>query len=340
MKITKRFIFSSLLIVLLVFGLTIYQTDYYVYTPGSADLLADIVDVNDKYPAEGTFHLVTVSGYQASPLEYIIAKLNRFHEIVPLEDAIPKEITDEEYRTYQLKLMDNSQQSSRYVAYKTAGKNAEIEFNGVFIMRVVKDMPAEGIVEVGDKIIGVDDELITTGNDLINYLQTKVADETIELEIVRDGEHVKKLVRVTSLPNQADKVGIGIQLVNEQKVIVEPEIEFNSGRIGGPSAGLMFALEIYNQLTELDITKGYDIAGTGEIDYDGTVLAIGGIDKKVVAAHKEGIDIFFAPNEEGRADSNYEEAKKTAEIIKTKMKIVPVDTFEEALEYLRLLDLK
>ena len=62
----------------------------------------------------------------------------------------------------------------------------------------------------------------------------------------------------------------------------------------------MFSLEIYDQLTEEDLTRGYHIAGTGEIDYEGNVHRIGGIDKKIVAADKEGIDIFFAPNENGK----------------------------------------
>src|SRR5699024_11578609 len=78
-----------------------------------------------------------------------------------------------------------------------------------------------------------------------------------------------------------------------------PPVNIKSGDIGGPSAGLMFSLEIYNQLTEKDITKGYNIAGTGAIDSDGNVERIGSIDKKVVAADEEGVEIFFAPNEQG-----------------------------------------
>ncbi|HLR71943.1 MAG TPA: S16 family serine protease, partial [Pseudogracilibacillus sp.] len=95
-----------------------------------------------------------------------------------------------------------------------------------------------------------------------------------------------------------------------------------------------------NQLVKEDITKGYDIAGTGEIDFDGNVLRIGGVDKKVVAAHKKDIDIFFAPYEQGDDDSNYELAKQTAKAIKTNMEIVPIDTFADALTYLDQLEPK
>ncbi len=98
----------------------------------------------------------------------------------------------------------------------------------------------------------------------------------------------------------------------------------------------MFSLEIYDQLTEGDLTKGHQIAGTGEIDYEGNVGRIGGIDKKVVAADREGVEVFFAPNEGGRGgDSNYEVAKKKAKEIDTDMVIVPVDTFDDAIKYLK-----
>ena len=97
---------------------------------------------------------------------------------------------------------------------------------------------------------------------------------------------------------------------------------------------MLFRSEIYDQLTEEDITKGYQIAGTGEIDYDGNVYRIGGIDKKIVAAERKGIDIFFAPSENGRPNSNYQEALQIAKEINSDMEIVPVNTFKDALKYL------
>ena len=78
-----------------------------------------------------------------------------------------------------------------------------------------------------------------------------------------------------------------------------PKVTVKTDEIGGPSAGFMFSLEIYNQLTEEDLTKGYQIAGTGTIDADGTVGPIGGIEQKIVAADKAGAEFFFAPNEKG-----------------------------------------
>ncbi|HEY0827908.1 MAG TPA: S16 family serine protease, partial [Bacilli bacterium] len=116
-----------------------------------------------------------------------------------------------------------------------------------------------------------------------------------------------------------------------------------AGEIGGPSAGLMFALEIYNQLVDQDITKGYRIAGTGTIDTKGQVGVIGGIKYKVVAADKAGADIFFAPKDFIPEDKMYLPIKNTTEAMNqakkmnTKMIVVSVDTLEDALRYLEAL---
>ena len=79
--------------------------------------------------------------------------------------------------------------------------------------------------------------------------------------------------------------------------MVDPKVKIDSHEIGGPSAGLMFTLEIYNQLVEDDLTRGHEIAGTGTINEKGEVGPIGGIQQKVVAASDAGAEVFFAPNE-------------------------------------------
>ena len=102
----------------------------------------------------------------------------------------------------------------------------------------------------------------------------------------------------------------------------------------------MFSLEIYNQLMKEDITKGYNIAGTGSINEQGEVGRIGGVKQKVIAAEQAKADIFFAPNEFGSPTSNYQEALEVANQLNVKIKIVPIDTFDEALEYLNNLEAK
>lgn len=332
MRFTKKSLFIAGILFIIFFLASTYKLPYYVNKPGLADDLTDIVQVEDGYPSKGSLHLVTISSGQATPINYIAAKLLPHQDIVPMQEA-RNGMSDELYMQHQMFMMENSQHAAMVVAYEAADKEIEIIPDGVHVVQVEEDFPAEGKVKPGDKITAIDGEEIKDAQSLTDYVKDKQEGDVIDLDIERDGETVQEEVDIVPLEDE-DKVGIGIRLVTDEKLEAEPDMSFDSGKIGGPSAGLMFSLEVYNQLTEVDITNGYNIVGTGEIDRDGNVLPIGGIDKKVVAADKEDADIFFAPNEGGKQGSNYEVAKETAENIHSEMDVVPVDSFEDALDYL------
>ena len=139
------------------------------------------------------------------------------------------------------------------------------------------------------------------------------------------------------------KPGIGITLTDHTEIDSQDKVKVDAGDIGGPSAGLMFTLEIYEQLVDKDLRHGEKIAGTGTINSEGEVGRIGGIDKKVASAAADKNKVFFAPDDEITKEmkeaqpgikSNYEEAKAAAKKLDTDMKIVPVKTVKDALEYL------
>ncbi|QDP40076.1 SepM family pheromone-processing serine protease [Radiobacillus deserti] len=334
MKFSKKGFIFSILIILLTAFLMGYRLPFYIYKPGEADALNPIVEVSNGFESEGDMHLVTVRGGQATPIQYAWASFHPHYDIMSMDEVFPEGISQDEYFEAQLQMMENSQEASTVVAYQAAGKDIDIEYKGVYVVSVIEGMPAEGQLKSGDRITKVDDQSIQQSEDLIEYVSSKKAGDTITLTVERGKETLKKQIELAAFEDAGNKVGVGIQLVTDREVEVDPSIEFASGNIGGPSAGLMFSLEIYDQLTEEDLTKGYEIAGTGEISYEGQVGRIGGIDKKVIAADDEGCSIFFAPNENGAENSNYSVAVKTAEEIGTDMKIVPVDTFQDALDYL------
>lgn len=340
MRISRGTLAIVIFIFLLFASLLFVKLPVYIYKPGGASELSQIVEVKHGYKSKGELHLVTVSRQQATPLLYMLAKFQSYQDIVPIDDAIPDGYTEEEYHHYQMKMMESSHNAAVSVAYKAADYPVSIENNGVRVIHVMEDMPAKNIVEVDDEIIAVDSMKILEAHELVSYVQSKKLGDIIELTIKREDETFQEKIKLSVFPHNPEQVGIGIQLHTNKKIEAVPPVEINSGNIGGPSAGLMFALEIYDQLTNEDITRGYKIAGTGEIDFSGKVLRIGGVDKKVVAADKEDIEIFFVPNEEGADDSNYEVAKETARKINSKMKIIPVDSFAEALEYLKQLEPK
>lgn len=331
-------------IILLIFALIVcfssfYTLPYYVSRPGMAKELDELIDVQDGYDEDGAFMLTTVRMGKANIIFYLLSKFNKYYELHPISAVKAEDETDEEYNIRQLYYMENSQENALQVAFKYANKSYDVKNNGIYVLNVIEGLPADGKLKPGDRIFQIDDEVLETSESFIQYVQAKSNGDTITVHFERDGVKQKTEIKIDILP-ETNKPGIGIALVEDKEVETDPKVTIKTDDIGGPSAGFMFSLEIYNQLIQEDITKGYKIAGTGTISEDGTIGRIGGIEQKVVAAHKAGAEIFFAPNENGSADSNYRAAVKTAKDIDTKMKIVPVDTFEDAIEYLKNLKAK
>lgn len=314
-----------------------YTLPYYVSKPGMAKELEPIIQVENGYDEKGTFMLTTVRMGKANVYSYLIAKASKYQEIYPEEVIRGDDETEEEYTTRQLHLMDTSKLNAIEVSYKKAGIPVDYHYKGVYVLNVYPNMPADGKLLPGDRIIKIDDKSFSSSDSFIEYVREKHVGDPIKLSIERNDSPKEVTISVAAFPKSPSKKGVGIELVEDKEVIVKPEVKVNTDEIGGPSAGLMFSLEIYNQLTKEDFTRGYNIAGTGTITADGKVGPIGGIEQKIVAADKVGAEIFFAPNENGEKDSNYNAAVKTAKDIKTKMKIIPVDTFDEAVAYLEKL---
>lgn len=330
----KYFVRSSIIAAVLLFASSFYYLPFYVSKPGMAKELEPIIEVEDGYDTKGAFMLTTIRMGRANIYTYVLAKMNDYQEVYPIEEIRRKDESDEEYNVRQLHMMDASKTTAIEVAYKTANLPVSYDYKGVYVLNVIKNMPADGILKPGDRIFQVDDVSFESSEEFIQYVSKKSAGTQIELTYKRGKETLKDVLVVEPFEENNNKVGVGIGLVDDREIKVSPEVNVETDDIGGPSAGLMFTLEIYNQLIEEDLTRGYKIAGTGTILPDGIVGPIGGIEQKVVAADKAGADIFLAPNENGEKDSNYEAALKTAKDINTKMKIIPIDNFQEAVNYL------
>ena len=317
--------------------------------PGHAYDAHEYITVKNGDEDEGEFHFMTVSIGKATPVTYIVAKFSKYKEILEREEVRQEGESDEEYRIRQLKLMSDSQFNALYVAFTRANLPYKVTHKGVYVVNIVEGSAADGILKPGDIVTALDGEPVIRRDDLLNGLQSKGKGDQIQLEIKRDEEVLTKKLTIQEIPKTNGRIGLGISYSESKLIQTNPEVDVDTEEIGGPSAGLMFTLEILNQLLDEDLAKGYKVAGTGEMLEDGKVGRIGGIEKKVVAAHKEGMAIFFAPDdeitEEMRKDNpsirtNYEAAVKTAKELGTTMKIVPVKTIDDALEYLEDLEEK
>jgi PDZ domain-containing protein len=344
----NRYWVSSLIAIILFSVIYFFPLPYYIYKPGTAVELAPIITVENGYPEQGTFMLTTVRREGASIIGYGLAKWDDYKDIVSKETILAHYKDEQEFYDRQIQVMQSSQESAILVAYELANLPVNVSNHGIMVVQTVDDMPARKYFEFGDIITRIDGLDLSTSEELVSYVQDKEMGESVEITFLRKAIESTVTIQLAPFPlsedekaqDSAPRAGIGISTITDRKIEVDPPVHINTNRIGGPSAGFMFALEIYNQLTEKDITKGYRIAGTGTINTDGIVGRIGGVHQKIVAADNAKADIFFAPHEKGAADSNYEIAVKTAQDIDTAMKVVPIDTIQDALDYLENLPQK
>lgn len=339
MRIKKRWLVP----VALLFFLLFFQLPYYYSQPGSAITLHELITMEDSFDQEGRFMLTTVKMGRATIPFYLWAKVSPYYRLHSIEQLKYEGESDEQYHERQLMIMKQSQDAAKIVAYRHANKEVMIENKGVYVTSLINGMPAKEVLQSGDMIVQVDGEKVKTAEQLLQQLRGYSVDDEVTLTIERDENTFDVRVGFAPFPKELqasdeEAVGIGIAYpITARELTFDPDVQMDTSEIGGPSAGLMFALQIYNMLTPEDMTKGYAIAGTGTLNEEGKVGRIGGAGQKVVAAHKAGADFFLAPNEGGSPESNYVEAKRTAEQIGTEMQIVPVDTFEDALQFLQSL---
>lgn len=344
----KKTIGASVIGLVLGSVLALYPLDYYIMKPGSAHDVSEYINVaQGDDDDDGTMNLMTIAMMPASPITYAMSYVLPHRELLKTEDVRYDGEDDAEYMVRQQKMMTDSQFNAKYVAFTLANKPFEVTYNGIYVLSVLDGSAADGILQAGDEMIRLNGELIEQTEDVTNSMARYKEGDTITLTIVRDGKQLEKDVTLAPLPGE-ERIGVGMTFAGNQSITTTPEVTSTAEDIGGPSAGLMFTLEIYNQLVEGDLTKGYSVAGTGEMLIDGTVGRIGGAAFKVVAAAKDGMDIFFAPddltdeNREKYPDlqSNYEEALEAAKELNTEMEIVPVKNVQDALTYLNNLPVK
>jgi len=150
--------------------------------------------------------------------------------------------------------------------------------------------PAAGVLKAGDQVIAIDGKRVTSANSLTSLITAHPAGSTLTVAIIRNGKAMT--VRVgTKLSGGRAVMGVVI----EEQYKFPFTVKISVGNIGGPSAGMMFALGIIDKLTPLDLTGGKFIAGTGEITAAGQVEAIGGIQQKMVGARNAGATYFLTP---------------------------------------------
>lgn len=335
-KKTRNWIIAILVFVVIAI-VACWPTKYYVESPGESVPVAQFINSKDKQKKQDNLYMVTVSvsSQPAAVIQYLWSFTQPFDTRINGEELMQGQ-TSSQYNELQNWYMETSQQNAVYYAAKRAGLKPKLTYKGVYVMAVQKNSSFKHKLQIGDTVLGANGIRFHSTEQMMSYFAKQKVGSKVAIQVLRNKQKktfTGKIVKVAG----TGRPGIGIQLVEHVNVSTKPKLTIDAGDIGGPSAGLMFSLQSYEIFSHKNLTRGHKIAGTGTIDPTGKVGIIGGADKKVVAADRVGAEVFFAPTDhEGikKNQSNYEVAKRAAKRIHSKMKIVPVSKFDDALNYL------
>jgi PDZ domain-containing protein len=271
-----------------------------------------------SYPTTGALDFTTVAvlGGPRNPVnawDWVGGKLDKTNTVVPEEELFPKGVTSKEVDHESAAEMADSQQEAIAVALRALGQKVP---EVVSIGELTKDSPAKGVLLPGDTVVSIDGKAVSTPAEVRSAVRAHKPGESVTFEVTRDG--AEKVLKVRTIDAKGSAV-VGILLRTE--FIFPTKVSINAGDVGGPSAGMMFSLAIYDKLTPGSLTGGATIAGTGTINSVGAVGPIGAIQQKLVGARKAGAAWFLAP-----ADN----CKQVVGHVPEGLKVVRVATFTQA----------
>lgn len=283
------------------------------------------VEGRESYRDDGGLRLVTVvpsgPGRKVDLFSLVSAWLDPAVDVLPYDAVYRPADTRESVRAESAAQMTSSQDNAVAAALGALGIDYDI---GVGISAVDPDGPAQGKLEAGDEVLRVQGRAVTSVDGLVAAVRARPVGSEVEIVVRRDGERVRERIRTVAAPKgKGSAVLVGVSPCCYDFPV---DVELNlSDNIGGPSAGMMFALGVYDVLTPGSLTGGKVIAGTGEIAADGTVGPIGGIRQKLVGAQSDGARLFLVPG------PNCAEAL-TGDYDPDRMRLVRADTLSEAID--------
>ena len=313
------------LVLLLFLLLFVIRLDYYVYSPGGLIDLTDRVNIENSFKQKGSFNMTYVSSRNGNIVNLLLSLIIPNWDIESVDEMrIDDEDVDEIETRDRIKLEESSSESL-IAAFTEANIPYTITSTEVKVTYVFSS--AKTNLKANDIIKSIEGTSINNYDDLTNVLDKHKVGDKINIKVLRDNKERDCYSTLISLD---DKTAIGIGLIEMKNVETNPKVDFvYKNNESGSSRGLMCALEIYNKITEFDLTKGRVISGTGTIREDGSVGAIGGVKYKLLGAAKEKASIFLVPSD------NYEEAMKIKKENNLKIEIIEADNLHNVIEKLK-----
>jgi PDZ domain-containing protein len=272
------------------------------------------------YSTTGNLNMVTISyeggpGVNVNVFQALRAWLDSSEAVVPESELFPAGQTEQQTQQQDTEQMASSQETATAAAFTELRIPYKTQ---VVVMATVHGLPANTVLKAGDEILAVDGKSVTGQSDLSSLITSHPAGSLLQLTVLRAGNTLHLAVKSKNVDGSPV---IGVQVQEEYKFPFN--VKITVGAIGGPSAGMMFALGIIDKLTPMNLTGGKFIAGTGEITASGQVQPIGGIQQKMVGARDAGATIFLTPA------SN---CSDTVGAVPAGLRIVKVSTLTQAID--------
>ncbi|MEA2973452.1 MAG: Lon-like protease [Actinomycetota bacterium] len=315
----------SLLTSIAAVGARFVSLPYDSIGPGSARAVNSVVTVegHPSYPPRGQLLYTTVAVRErVNPYEALAGWLDPDTDVIP-EEKVRGDISTDDFKRMNVEAMADSKTTAQLLALRHLGFTDLGD--GAEIVDVDPDLPAASLLRAHDVIVGVDDRTVAGSADAVAGIQAREPGDVLHLRLDRDGQ----IVEVDAPLGRSDDGGplLGVRLSTRVKLPFD--IEIDSGKVVGPSAGLAYALELLDVLTPGELTGGRVVAATGDLQADGTVGPIGGVAQKAVTVRRAGAEVFLVPR------ANLDEAKTRAG---SGVQVLPVDSFDDALHVLSTLD--
>ncbi len=306
-------------------------SDQYIEIPDDAHPLADLVKVPNPKPDQdsGGIYSVDVLLRPASLLESFVSAVRpEGSDLIDRTQIVQPGISDQQRFKLDLATMKVSQEVASVVALRQLGYHVPITAAGVRVVAVTSGSHAAGLLQPGDVIVAANGKPVLTRTDLAAALAHLKPGNVVRIKVLRGDKNPTFSIRTTADSQDPKRTIIGVLPIQALRVRLPFRIEFNLRKVGGPSAGLAFALELLEKKGR-DVDHGYKIAATGEIQLDGSVTRIGGIKQKTIGARKSHVDVFLVPVD----GENARDAKRYA----GGLRIIPVKSFQQALQALATL---
>jgi Lon-like protease len=314
---------GAIALVAVVLALNFYQMPVVALSPGPAEDVLSRVKVQggtQLYDSKGKLYLTSVGiDSDVRFFEALLDLANRDVQLRPRSDVYPQGESTRQVNEQNAADMDQSKVLAAVVALRMLGHR--VDPSAVEVEDVRPGAPADGKLRDGDRLVSADGRPVTSIDQLQKVITSHHPGDTLAFGVRRGDAEVPVKVQV-GLDGGQPRIGV---VLREEYGKLPVPVSIDTENIGGPSAGLMFALSIYDRLTPGDLTGGRRIAGTGQITEDGTVVPIGGVAEKIVAARRQGATVFLLPRE------NCAEAKAHPP---RGIRLVPVSSVSDAVAYL------